>query len=161
VTRAALGAAAICLVAAALEGLLAGRGVKRRLMQLRQPLHSPSFPVWVGIGLCYYLICFVILSRLMSTTPSPLSWAALALIVVLLIGNALWNLVFFRLKNLEASILLMFAYVALAVTLAVLLRLLDRVSSWVFLPYLIYLVYATWWSLSLRKLNREVQGDAA
>jgi tryptophan-rich sensory protein len=149
------------LVAAALEGLLAGRGVKRWLAQLRQPPYSPSFPVWVSIGLCYYLICFVILSRLLSKSPSPLWWATFGLIVVLLIANAVWNLVFFRLKNLDASAVLMLAYLALALVLAVLLGLLDRVSGWMFLPYLIYLFYATWWLLSLRKLNREAPDEVA
>ena len=160
VTRAMLGAAAICLVAAALEGLLAGRGVKGRLSRLRQPPHSPSFAVWVGIGLCYYLICFVVLTRLINATPSPLRWAALSLMVALLIGNALWNLVFFRLGNLEASAVLLLAYVVLAVMLAILLNRIDPVSGWVFLPYVIYLAYAAWWLLSLRRLNRGVRGEA-
>jgi benzodiazapine receptor len=160
-TKASLGAMAVCVLAAALEGLLAGRGVKRRLAELRQPPHSPPFAVWLGVGLFYYLICFTILSRLLSPTPSPLRWAALALLGVLLIGNALWNLLFFRLKNLEASALFSVAYLALALVLTILLGLVDRVSSWVFLPYLVYLGYATWWSLSLRRLNREERGEVA
>jgi benzodiazapine receptor len=161
VTKATLVAIAICLAAAALEGLLAGRGVKRRLAQLRQPPHSPPFAVWVGIGLCYYVICFVVLSRLISS-PSSILWrAAFALTVALLIGNALWNLVFFRLKNVEASAIILVAYLALALILAIVLNLIDPVSGLVFLPYLIYLAYATWWLLSLRRLNREVRDEAA
>ena len=124
-TKATLAAIAICLVGAALEGLFAGRGVKRRLAQLRQPLHSSSFAVWVGIGLCYYLICFVVLSRLIRSAPSVLWWATFALTVALLIGNAVWNLVFFRLKNVEASAIILMAYVALALVLAILLNMVD------------------------------------
>jgi tryptophan-rich sensory protein len=161
VTKAALGAIAICIVAAALEGLFAGRGVKRRLAQLRQPPHSPPFAVWVGIGLCYYVICFIVLSRLINSTPSPLWWAAFALVVALLIGNAVWNLVFFRLKNVEASAIVLEAYVAVALMVAILLILVDPVSGWVFLPYLVYLAYATWWLLSLRRLNREMRDEIA
>jgi len=117
--------------------------------------------VWVGIGLCYYLICFVVLSRLMSSTRSPLWRAAFALVVALLLGNALWNLVFFRLRNVEASTIVLVAYVAIAAILAILLNFIDPISGWVFLPYLIYLAYATWWLLSLRRLNREVRGEVA
>jgi tryptophan-rich sensory protein len=69
--------------------------------------------------------------------------------------------VFFRLGNVEASAVVLVAYVAIAVMLAILLKLLDPVSGWVFLPYLIYLAYATWWLLSLRKLNRGVRGEVA
>jgi translocator protein len=159
VTKAALGAIAICFVAAALEGLFAGRGVKRRFAQLRQPPHSPSFAVWIGIGLCYYVICFIVLSRLINATPSPLWWAAFALVVALLIGNAVWNLVFFRLKNVEASTIVLGTYVAVSLVLAILLIRVDPISGWVFLPYLVYLAYATWWLLSLRRLNRDVKDD--
>jgi hypothetical protein len=81
VTKAALGAVAICIVAAALEGLFAGRGVNHRLAQLQQPPHPPPFAVWVGIGLCYYVIRFVVLSRLIDSTPSPLRWAAFAMVI--------------------------------------------------------------------------------
>ena len=154
-TKAALGALAICAVAAALEGLFAGRGVKRRLTELRQPPHSPPFAVWVCIGLCYYLICFVVLSRLIEATPSALRWAAFALVTTLLIGNAVWNLVFFRHKKVEASAMISVAYAAVALTVAILLLLVDPVSAWVFLPYLIYLAYGTWWVFALRRLNRE------
>jgi translocator protein len=152
---------ATCLAAAALEGVLAGRGVKRRLAQLRQPRYSPPFALWLVIGVCYYLICFVILARLINSAPSPLRGAALALVVALLIGNAIWNLVFFRLKSVEASAIVLMAYLAVALILAILLRRVDPVSSWVFLPYLMYLAYAIWWSLSIRRLNEEVRGDAA
>lgn len=155
-SKAALGALAICIGGAALEGLLAGRGVKRRLARLRQPRYSPPFVVWVGIGVCYYVICFVLLVRLINSKPSPLGWAAFALLVVLLIGNAVWNLMFFRLENIEGSAVVLVAYVALALILAILLSRVDPVGGWVFLPYMIYLAYATWWMLSLRQLNEKL-----
>ena len=151
---ASLVAITICIAAAALEGLLAGRGVKRRLERLRQPHRSPPLAVWVGIGLAYYVICFIVLSRLLPRPPSTPRSAALALMLLLLVGNALWNLVFFRLENLRASVAGLMAYAAVAVMLSVLLARLDPVSFWVFLPYLLYLPYATWWLLSMRRLNR-------
>jgi tryptophan-rich sensory protein len=160
VTKATLGAIAICFVAAALEGLFAGRGVKHRLAQLRQPPHSPPFAVWIAIGLCYYAICFVVLSRLISSMPSPLRWTAFAFMIALLIGNAAWNLVFFRRKNVDASAMVLMAYVAIALAVTILLILVDPMGALVFLPYLIYLAYATWWLQSLRRLNREVSGAA-
>ncbi len=74
--------------------------------------------------------------------------------MVLLIGNAIWNLAFFRLRSVEASAIVLMAYVAVALILAILLSRVDPFSGWVFLPYLMYLAYAVWWSLSLRKLNK-------
>jgi len=152
---------AICLGAATLEGLFAGPGVKERLSGLRQPPHSPPFAIWVAIGLCYYVICFVVLTRLIGSPPSLGRGAAVALVVTLLIGNAVWNLAFFRRGDLDTSVVILKGYVAVAVALAILLVLVDLVAAWVFLPYLVYLAYATWWLLSLRRLNRKVGNAVA
>lgn len=160
-SKGALWAISICLVGVLLEGLFAGRGVKRHLAQLHQPPLSPPFAVWVGIGVLYYLVCFIVLSRLINFWDSPLWGVTLALMLILLIGNAAWNLVFFRLKNVRASTVVMLAYLAIALLVATLLTRIDRVSSWVFLPYLIYLLYAAWWSLSVWRLNREVRSGVA
>ena len=153
-TKALLAALLVCAAAAALEGAFAGRGVRRRLDALKQPPGSPPFRFWVGIGLFYYFVCAVVLTRLFHLTRSRLWWATFATILVLLFVNALWNLAFFRLGNLEATVRIHFAYAAVALASAVLLSRLDPVSAWVFAPYLIYLIYATWWMLSVRQLNR-------
>ena len=160
-TKAGFAALAICLVAAVLEGLFAGRGVKLRLAELRQPPHSLPFGAWVVIGLAYYLICFVVLTRLLDSTISPLRWLAFALVVTLLIGNAAWNLAFFKHRNMEASAIVSMAYAAVALSAAVLLAFVDSVSALVFLPYLVYLAYGTWWVLTLRKLNPPVGSEVA
>jgi tryptophan-rich sensory protein len=86
---------------------------------------------------------------------------AFALVVALLFGNAVWNLTFFRHKNIEASAIVSVAYAALALSITILLIVVDSVSALVFLPYLIYLAYGTWWVLALRKLNRAVGTEAA
>ena len=40
----------ICIAAAGLEGALAGGGVRQRLAELRMPLYSPPFALWLVIG---------------------------------------------------------------------------------------------------------------
>ena len=114
-TKGTIWAFVICLGAAALEGLLAGGGVQRRLAQLQQPRYSPPFVVWVAIGICYYLICFVVLSRVINAVRTPFWWATFSMVLALLLGNALWSLVFFRLRNLEATAIITVAYVPIAI----------------------------------------------
>jgi tryptophan-rich sensory protein len=160
-TKGTIWAFVICLGAAALEGLLAGGGVRRRLAELLQPRYSPPFGVWVGIGICYYVICFIVLARLIDAARTPLWLATFFLIVALLVGNALWSFVFFRLRNLEASAVITVVYVPVALGLAVLLSRLDSVAVWILLPYLLYLPYAIWWVLSLRRLNSKARVEAA
>ena len=150
---AAASAAAICLAAAALEGVCAGRGVRRRLEDLRQPAHSPPFAGWVVIGIAYYAISFAVLVRLLRLEPSTLRAAALAAAIALLLGNAFWSYAFFRRGSLAAGVAVLTGYTLLAVVLEGLLLRLDTPAAGVFLVYVLYLVYAVWWLRSLRRLN--------
>jgi tryptophan-rich sensory protein len=152
---AALTALAACATAAALEGVCAGPGVRQRLGELRLPRFAPPFGVWMVIGGLYYVICFAVLYRLLRAgTDSGAERAALGLALLLLVGNAGWNYFFFRRRDLRASLVFNGLYAAVAVALAVALFRVDPASGWIFLPYLVYLVYGTWWGYSLWRLNR-------
>lgn len=143
----------MCLVAAALEGLLSGRGVQGRFAELRQPRYSPPFALWVAIGVGYYVIAASVLTRLLDAPPSRLRAIALSLVVALLLMNAVWNLAFFRLRHLTAAAIITVLYVPVALALILLLAQIDTVSAWIFLVYVVYLGYAVWWTLTLRRLN--------
>ncbi len=151
----ALGA---CIVAAALEGILAGRNVKRRFAELQFP--RPALPLWAWsiVGLGYYVVFFVVLHSLLGRTPTP-GWtgAALALVAVLLAANAVWNWLFFRRKDLWISFAFSVPYALLAITLAwVLFRIGSQMAGW-YLLYIIYLAYGTWWGYGVWRLNRPSQ----
>jgi tryptophan-rich sensory protein len=150
---AAASAAAIRLGAAGLEGWCAGRGVRRRLAELRQPPLSPPFAAWVAIGMAYYLICFLVLFRLLRKDAATLRTAALASMIVLLVANALWSLAFFRRRSIGAGVSILAAYAALAVGLEAMLIELDRIAAALFAAYVVYLGYAVWWLRSVRRLN--------
>ena len=153
-TRAIIYSLAICAVGAALEGLFAGRGVKQRLANLRQPSFAIPFWGWMIIGGFYYLVCFAVLYRLFLLPPAPARTAAFALLGTMMFINALWNYFFFRMRNLFHPYLLGVPYNAIAFSLFLLLLLrLDRVTAWCFLPYIIYLFYANIWGYRIWKLN--------
>ena len=80
----------ICIAAAALEGLLAGGGVRQRLAQLRMPPYSPPFALWLLIGAAYYGICLIVLRHLLAGPFTPSVVAALALLTLVLLSNALF-----------------------------------------------------------------------
>lgn len=149
-----LSALVICIAAAALEGALAGSGVRQRLAALRMPPYSPPFSVWLLIGFVYYAIGFVVLRHLIATSPFTLmARAALALLIVVLVANALWSVLFFRRRDLRASLI---AFVPYAVVVAALVLTLSRIypfGSALFMCYCNYLLYATWWAYRLLLLN--------
>lgn len=148
------GALAMCLVSAALEGLAAGRRVRQRFAELLLPRYSPPLLLWIVIGLLYYAVCFFIGYRLLS---GGVGWSprgvAFALLLLLMSINVLWNVVFFRRKNLHASYFGFWPYVIVAVALLVVLWYTDVRAAWALVPYVIYLGYATWWGYRLWQLN--------
>jgi len=98
-------------MAAALEGALAGSGVRQRLTALRMPRYSPPFTVWLLIGLVYYALCFIVLRQLLAAHSVTLaSRVALALLLIVLLGNALWSVLFFRRRDLRASFIAFIPY---------------------------------------------------
>jgi translocator protein len=140
----------ICIAAATAEGALAGNGVRQRLAALRMPRYSPPFVVWLVIGLVYYTICFIVLRQLLSATPFTLmARLALPLLIVVLVANALWSVLFFRRQDLRASFIAFIPYAVVVAALVVLLSRVDPFGSALFLCYCIYLLYAAWWAYRL------------
>jgi tryptophan-rich sensory protein len=144
----------ICAVGAALEGLFAGSGIKKRLGSLRLPSYALPFWGWMVIGVFYYVICFAILCRLFLLPSAPARNAAFVLLGLVMFLNALWNYFFFRSRNLFHAYLLGLPYSAIALTLLLLLGLkVDHMAACYFLPYVIYLFYGNLWGYGVWKLN--------
>ena len=137
-----------------LEGLLAGGSVRQRFSELRLPALSPSLGLWVAIGVLYYLICFLIIYRLLASGLSaPLASVAFGLLLAVMLFNAGWGFLFFRRKSVRASFIAFFPYAGLVFGLAGLLLWVDRMALVILMPYLAYLGYAIWWSYRLWRLN--------
>jgi tryptophan-rich sensory protein len=137
-----------------LEGVAAGPNVRGRLAEVRQPTRSPPLGVWVGVAALYYVCCFIVALRLLNASPFRAAHAvALGLLGTLLLTNALWNAAFFRRANLRLSWVVARSYAFLALGLAVALWKVDRVALLAFVPYLLYLVYGTWWVYKVWRLE--------
>jgi len=144
----------ICAISVALEGLFAGGGIKQRLAELRVPKFVPPLWGWIVIGLFYYVICFVVLYRLFSLPAAQAlrPWG-LGVLGTIMFINALWNLFFFRTRNLFHAFLVGLPYAVLAIILFGVLLASDRVAAWFFFPYVLYLVYASRFGYLIWKLN--------
>lgn len=145
----------ICALAAALEGVCAGKNVKSYFAELRSPSFAPPLWAWYIIGVVYYATFFFILYRILKlTTDSILKPLTLCLIVFMMAANALWNYVFFRARKLFLAFVTGSAAPVFDATLFICLVQLDSVAAWSLVPYLLYRAYAVYWGYALWKLNR-------
>ena len=143
-----------CVLAAALEGACAGKNVKAFYAELRFPRYSAPLWVWGIIGGLYYLIFWFVLYRLLRLdSDSAVRVAALALLLFMMVVNALTNYVIFRARNLRLSFIIGNLFPIMDVTLFILLIRLDRAAAWSLIPYLLYRIYAVWWGYALWKIN--------
>lgn len=149
---------AVCILAAVLEGVCAGKNVKSFFATLRSPPFSAPLWVWTIIGVLYYVIfCFVLYRLLRLDNDSALRDVALALVLFMLAVNALTNYVIFRSRNLRLSFIIGALFPILDVSLFLCLIQLDSSAVWSLIPYLIYRIYGVWWGYALWKINeREV-----
>src|SRR3984893_10580107 len=153
-TRAIIYSLSICAIGAVLEAIFAGKEIKQRLANLRQPSFAIPFWGWMMIGGFYYAICFAVLYRLFLLPPAPARGVAFALLGTMMFINALWNYLFFRTRNLFHAYLLGLPYGMIAISLFLLLLLrLDRMAAWCLLPYILYLFYGNLWGYRIWKLN--------
>ena len=144
----------VCILAATLEGICAGKNVKSYFVELRWPAYSAPLWVWYGIGGFYYLIFFFILYRVLRIDrDSSLRLGTLGLILFMMAVNALWNYVFFRARNLFVAFIGSSLFPIFDIALLLGLLRLDRIAAWALLPYLIYRIYGVWWGFGLWKLN--------
>ena len=142
-------------MAALIEGLCAGRTVRPFSTQVQFPRYSPPLRLWSVIGAVYYLVFGFVLYRVLSQAPrSALGTSTLVLTGVIMLGNALANLVIFRVHNLRRSRSIGDLYAVLDVLLVFLVARLDVPSAWALSPYVAYRAYAVWWGHALATLNR-------
>lgn len=147
-------AVSICVVAALLEGVCAGTGVKDHMRTLKWPANSPPLWAWYVIAVSYYAIVFVCVYRVLEyPSTTPFRNAALALLLLIAVLNALWNLLFFRAKNLAATFVLSLCYSVIVVACWYCLTRFDGFAAVVLSFYAIYLVYANIWGYQLWRLN--------
>jgi tryptophan-rich sensory protein len=82
-------APAACVLATASEGILAGKGAMNWLATLRQPRFASPPWAWIIIGVLYYLIRLLVLSRLLGiASGDPFRNLSIALMLALLVTTA-------------------------------------------------------------------------
>lgn len=118
----------------------------------KPPLNPPNWifaPVWsilyVLIGISLFLI---IRSRAKDKTPSYILFGSqLAL-------NTLWSLVFFGLRQPATALIVIIGLIASIILYIFFVREVSKTASKLFLPYLLWVSFATYLNISIIVLNK-------
>jgi tryptophan-rich sensory protein len=125
------------------------------------PPYSPPFSVWLAIGAVYYAMSFLVLQHLLATKAfTPTLLIALVLLVIILLLNALWSVLFFRWRDLRASFIAFIPYAAVVAAFVVLLSGLYPFGAALFACYWLYLLCASWWGYRLWRVNAPTSNKA-
>ena len=142
----------ICIAAAGIEALCAGRDPMGQLRALKQPRWSPPNWVWVLIGLAWYGMCFTGLVRLLPFW--PVSTAPTLLLVALMLANGAANIPLFRTRRLDLALAIFIPYWPLLAAFLWTVSPLDSLTFALFAAYAVYQLYAAAWGFALWRLNR-------
>jgi tryptophan-rich sensory protein len=144
----------ICIIAAIIEGVCAGKNVKAFFAKLQFPPYSAPLWLWSIIGVLYYGIFGFVLYRLFILNSASALWrGALLLTLFMMLANALTNYVIFRARNLRLSYIIGNIFPIMDISLFICLIRLDTIAALSLIPYLLYRIYAVWWGYALWKLN--------
>ncbi|HAD98817.1 MAG TPA: hypothetical protein DCG19_15495 [Cryomorphaceae bacterium] len=142
-----------CFAFAILGTLFTGDALQEWFPYLEQPSFALSVSGWLLVGTLYYIMAIAILFRLVSAPDSPERKKLIQWTLAMLAGNELWNFLFFGLESTLAGFIGLIPFAAVVVWFFIQLRAYDRLSSWILLPYLLWLVYDLVWAYSLWRLN--------
>lgn len=143
----------ICLAVSAIGGAITATSVDSWYQTLAKPSFNPPDWVFAPVWTTLYVLMAVAGWRVWRSPPSIIRIRGLLAFAIQLSLNLLWSFVFFGLRLIGmalAEIILLMA--AIAVTTVLFWRI-DRLAGALFLPYLLWVGYASILNFSLWRLN--------
>ncbi len=144
----------ICLVFALSGALIVNKDLSGMFTHIKNPAFMIPRRGWITIGVLFYIINAIILYRAFYYSNRHAKGMVVILVVLILAYNEFWNYLLFGLHNPVASLTALIPYILLLVFLFITLLEIDKVSPFVLLPYLIWIIYDFLWAAKGWLLNR-------
>lgn len=136
---------------AALEAWLSGPKPFRFLASLKQPRWALPIWGWVVVGGAFYVIMTFGLAAMLRAQEQ--GFAALAMIVAVMVTDGIWNYLLFRRKRLDLAYWYLFPYTVLVAATTVAVFTVDALAGGLIAIYFAFLPYDFAWTKALRTLN--------
>jgi translocator protein len=144
---------AACLAFALLGNALVGDALGTWFRGLEKPAFLVPLPVFYLVGVLYYLLFATVLYRVLVRTEGRARALCLSLVFAVLLGNELWNYLFFGLRSTLAGFLGIAAFLVPLTALLLALYRHERTSAWLLVPYYLWVLYDLAWTYGLWRLN--------
>ena len=147
---------ATCVGVGYISGMATQSSVKAWFPTLEKPFFNPPAWVFAPVWSFLYIIMGVAAGRIWGRIEFEREAVtkALTFFVIQLILNALWSILFFGLKNpLLALIEIVLLWLMIYETY-VKFRKIDKISGYIFIPYLVWVTFATALNAGIWWLNR-------
>ena len=143
----------LCLAVSALGGLATSSSVGTWYQTLAKPSFNP--PDWVFAPVWTTLYIFMAISgwRVWRTPNSQLRTHALRVFYVQLVLNLLWSFLFFGMQEIGLALVEIIALLGAIVVTTVLFWRIDRPAGMLFLPYSMWVAFASLLNSALWVLN--------
>lgn len=140
------------LVGAASSWLTRG-GVESYLENVtKPPLTPPSF-IFPIVWTILFALMGISVARIWLRPQSEQRKQSLSIFIAQLAVNFIWTLVFFNLHAFTASFLIILVLIALIILMIKSFNKLDKFAGWLQIPYLIWVLFATYLNLAIMILN--------
>lgn len=140
----------ICELAGVLGFFLMGNGVISWYPNLVKPLLTPPAYVFAPVWTVLYALMGIALYEFIEGAENDVGYAAFAAQLIL---NVLWSLLFFGQHMLLAGLIDLIAIVIATIITVIFFYESSEVSAYLLLPYLAWLIFATYLNLGLVILN--------
>ena len=147
----AIGFILVCQAAGLLGAPFVSQAFYRELLK---PSWAPPAQVFGPVWLVLYTLIGIAGFLVWRSPISEQRRLALTLFVAQLVVNALWTPVFFGAKQLEAAFGIIVVLVGLIVGCIVQFRRVSSAASWLFVPYLAWVSFATALNAAIAHANR-------
>ena len=143
----------LCLISIIIEAVSASKDGKIWFEHLRQPRFSFPFSFWYLVGGLYYIIFGIIAYRQFHISEDIFT-APIVLLALIMLTNGLTNFILFKFRSLKMFYLVLYPFIALFVSLVIVLSQTDSLSAGLAGIYLCWLVYDLYYFSRLWQLNR-------
>lgn len=143
----------LCLGVGGLGGAVTAESVTTWYATLNKPSFNPPNwifgPVWTAL----YILMGVAAWRVWRAADRDTARGPLAVFALQLAVNLGWSVAFFGLRNPGLAVVVILALDLLVLATALMFRRIDRLATWLLVPYLAWISFATLLNVTIWRIN--------